>query len=121
MPTYVIFDQETGRIVQTHTQPEEVALTREELREEMSALVSPEYDSSKLDLRLVDDSIMEAERAFRIDVETGTLQPTDETEVPGFGASTGASSEVTGMRRPLKTEYQRARDHGRGGQDHCAN
>ena len=121
MPTYVIFDRETGRIVQTHTQPGELALTREELREEMSALVGTEYDSSNLDFKLVEDAAIDAERALQIDVETGTLQPADENEATGFGVSAVASSEVTGMRRRLKKEYQRGRDYGRGGKDHHAN
>jgi hypothetical protein len=103
MPTYIIFDRKTGKAVQTHTQPEGLASSREEL---LAHVVASGQDPSGLEIRLVEAESLEAGRLFRVDPKSGKVQPADEKQATGFGAGSVESVEEADLRHGFKADYR---------------
>ena len=83
MPTYVIYERSTGRIVHTHSQPDDLPMTRETL----FALIEPKRNPKKLATLVIDPAEIKPEMLYRVDPTSNELQTTDEKTAKGFGMS----------------------------------
>jgi hypothetical protein len=83
VPTYVIYEKSTGKVVHTHSQPDDLPMTRDTL----FALVEPKRDPKKLATLVIDPGEIKPEMLYRVDPTSKELQPTDEKTTNGFGMS----------------------------------
>ena len=83
MPTYVIYERSTGRIVHTHSQPDDLPMTQETL----FALIEPERNPKKLATLVIDPAEIKSETLYRVDPTSKELQTANEKTAQGFGMS----------------------------------
>jgi len=102
MPTYVVFDRETGEPVLTHAEPESVETSQEGLL----SMVDPSYDRSRLEVTLVDPDATSVGGAYRIDLRTRKLQAVERGSVEGFGVGSGRLFDPESTTRPVRVVYE---------------
>jgi hypothetical protein len=104
MPTYVIFNRETGEPVHTHSEPEEMRTSREGL----FAMVDPSHDPSLLDVVMVDPDSIRMGESHQMDPKTGRLAIVLKGERAGFGAGAGTAFDPDAPTLPLQFVYEEA-------------
>lgn len=82
MATYLIYDRNSGRVVHTHVQADDLPLSREGLM----ALVDRRQDVSSLAALLVDPAQIKEDYLYRVDPASKQLQQVDSKAASGSGA-----------------------------------
>ena len=101
--TYVIFNKNTGEMLQTHIVPDEMDVTREALL----ASVDEAHDRETLDVMVVDGLRLQERKLYRIVPATGQMEVADESTARGVGSG---RAHAVGEPRPPRTAEIR---HGR--------
>jgi hypothetical protein len=102
MPTYVVFDRETGEPVLTHAEPEGVKTSQEGLL----SMVDPSYDRSRLEVTLVDPDTTSVGYTYGVDLRTRKLEAVERESVAGFGGGSGRLFDPESTIRPVRVVYE---------------
>jgi hypothetical protein len=83
VPTYVVYERKTGRVVHTHSQPDDLPMTQETL----FTLIEPKRNTKKLATLVIDPAEIEPEKLYRVNPTSKELQATKKKRAKGFGMS----------------------------------
>jgi hypothetical protein len=81
MKTFIIFDRETGEILQTHMQPDDLHNGPEDLLK----VVRPEGESE--DVGVMEVEGLEPGTSYQVDIKGKKLMPVDRNETRGTGGA----------------------------------
>lgn len=99
MQTYLVFNEKTGEVVQTHIEADDVKTNPDDLLK----TVDPSQDRKSLDVLVVNN--LAVGESYRVDVKTRTVFKVDSQDVAGFG---GGMTGAIGLRQDpqfVKTVY----------------